>query len=118
VIPLSLYSWDEVKSEELSDKIHRQYVNGERMTLAKFIFKKGAVAAPHRHDHEQVMFVQEGLIELTLLGRKVRVGEGQVLVIPPNVEHSAVVLEDTIDFDVFSPVRGDWLEGRDQYLRG
>jgi len=46
------------------------------------------------------------------------VGEGQVLMIPSNVEHSAVALEDTLDMDVFSPFREDWLTGEDHYLRG
>jgi hypothetical protein len=29
----------------------------------------------------------------------------------------AVALEDTLDFDAFSPIRVDWLTGRDDYLR-
>ena len=32
--------------------------------------------------------------------------------------HSAVALEDTLDLDVFSPPRQDWLDGTDHYLRG
>jgi len=39
------------------------------------------------------------------------------LVIPSNMEHSAVALEDTLDLDIFSPVREDWLTGQDHYLR-
>lgn len=45
-------------------------------------------------------------------------GAGQVLVIPTNVEHNAVALEDTLDMDVFSPIREGWLTGEDHYLRG
>jgi len=47
----------------------------------------------------------------------VRVGKDQVLVIPSNIEHGAVALEDTIDLDIFNPIREDWLKGQDQYLR-
>ena len=42
---------------------------------------------------------------------------GEVLVIPSNVPHSAYALEDTVDIDVFSPPREDWLNGSDAYLR-
>jgi len=38
-------------------------------------------------------------------------------VIPSNVPHGAVALEDTLDVDVFCPPRQDWLAGTDQYLR-
>ncbi len=29
-----------------------------------------------------------------------------------------VALEDTLDINVFSPIREDWLTGEDHYLRG
>ena len=42
---------------------------------------------------------------------------GEVLHIPSQVPHSAVALEDTLDLDIFSPIRTDWLKGQDDYLR-
>jgi hypothetical protein len=35
-----------------------------------------------------------------------------------NLPHRALALEDTLDVDVFSPPRQDWLTGTDAYLRG
>jgi quercetin dioxygenase-like cupin family protein len=46
------------------------------------------------------------------------VRSGEVLVIPPHVPHSAEALEDTIDLDIFTPPRQDWIAGTDAYLRG
>jgi ribosomal protein L16 Arg81 hydroxylase len=43
---------------------------------------------------------------------------GEVLVIPPHLPHTAVALEDTLDVDIFSPPRQDWIDGSDAYLRG
>jgi quercetin dioxygenase-like cupin family protein len=43
--------------------------------------------------------------------------EGDVLLIPSNVPHRVVALEDSLALDVFSPVRVDWLTGKDDYLR-
>jgi quercetin dioxygenase-like cupin family protein len=45
------------------------------------------------------------------------VRKGDVLHIPSNVPHRAVALEDTLDLDIFSPIRLDWLTGQDDYLR-
>ncbi len=38
------------------------------------------------------------------------------MVIPPDVPHRAEALEDTVDIDVFSPIRQDWLDGTDTYF--
>ena len=45
----------------------------------------------------------------------VRVGE--VFCIPPNMPHSVEAIEDIIDLDVFQPVRQDWVDGTDAYIR-
>ena len=42
---------------------------------------------------------------------------GEVLHIPSLVQHKAEALEDTLDVDVFSPPRQDWLDKTDEYLR-
>ena len=45
------------------------------------------------------------------------VNSGETLVIPADLPHSAVALEDTIDFDIFAPPRQDWIDKDDSYLR-
>ena len=47
----------------------------------------------------------------------VTVHAGEVLHIPSNVPHEAHAVEDTLDVDVFSPPRQDWLNKTDSYLR-
>jgi quercetin dioxygenase-like cupin family protein len=59
----------------------------------------------------------EGALQFHIEGKDVVVGKGQVLLIPSNVPHSAVALEDTLDLDIFSPIRYDWLNKTDDYLR-
>jgi quercetin dioxygenase-like cupin family protein len=46
----------------------------------------------------------------------VSVRAGEVLHIPSNVWHKAEALEDTLDMDVFSPPREDWLNHTDTYF--
>jgi len=63
----------------------------------------------HQHDAEQITYILEGSLKFELEGKEVVVNPGQVLYIPSNVPHRAVALEDTLDVDVFSPLRMDWI---------
>lgn len=106
--------------EELNPLISRSLITGERAMLAHVYLKKGAVVPMHSHDNEQITYVIDGALEFRIgdggpEGLVVRSGE--VLHLPSNVPHEAVALEDTIDVDVFTPPRQDWLDGTDSYLR-
>lgn len=103
--------------EHLNPLIERQYVSAERSMLAKLLLRKGCVVPMHHHENEQITYILEGALKFILDGEEIVVRGGEVLVIPPNVPHSAEALEDTVDLDVFSPPRADWLAGTDQYLR-
>jgi quercetin dioxygenase-like cupin family protein len=90
---------------------------GKNEMLGYLFLSKGAYVPPHHHVSEQITIILKGALEFTTEGRKIVVREGETLVIPPNVEHAALALEDSIDVDCFSPLREDWLSGTDQYLR-
>lgn len=115
----TFYRWDDLPRERLSDLLERQLVTGDRLMLAHVYLKKGCVVPWHQHDNEQVTYILEGALRF-LVGseqREVVVRAGEVLHIPSNVPHQAEALEDTLDLDVFSPPRQDWLQGTDAYLR-
>jgi quercetin dioxygenase-like cupin family protein len=110
-------SWESVPLETMSDVITRKIVTGEKAMVAQVFFKKGGVAPWHQHESEQITYILEGALKFELEGREVIVRKGEVLTIPSNVPHRAVALEDTLDLDIFSPIRIDWLEKNDEYLR-
>jgi len=112
------YSWADIKAEELNPLLTRKLITGDRIMLSELILKKGAVVPAHHHENEQVTYVIRGSLKFDMSGKEIILRTGDVLHIPSNVVHSAVALEDTIDLDVFSPPRQDWLDGTDQYLRG
>jgi quercetin dioxygenase-like cupin family protein len=114
---MSFYSWDEIPEERLREDLSRKIISGERVMVAQIFLKKGSIVTSHSHESEQIIYLLDGLMEVTLPSGKVKISKGEVLVIPSNVEHSAVALEDTIAMDIFSPIREDWLTGQDQYLR-
>jgi len=90
------------------------------MMIAHVYLKKDGEVPMHSHHNEQITYVLEGALKF-LLGteqdEEVIVRAGEVLTIPPNLPHSAVALEDTLDVDIFNPPREDWLDGSDAYLR-
>ena len=110
-------NWDEQPIETLNPLLGRQMVVGEHMMVARVLLKKGAVVPMHSHFNEQVTHIQSGALQFTIGGKEITVGAGEWLVIPPDVPHSAVALEDTVDIDVFTPPRQDWIDKTDQYLR-
>jgi quercetin dioxygenase-like cupin family protein len=104
--------------EHLNPLLERQFVHGEQAMLARLLLRKGCIVPEHSHHNEQITYVLEGALRFTLNGDQVvTIAAGEMLVIPPNVKHSAEALEDTIDLDVFSPPRADWIQGTDAYLR-
>lgn len=111
------YTWDSVPLETMSDMISRKVISGEKAMIAQVFLKKDAVVPEHQHESEQVTYILEGALKFELEGREVVVHKGEVLRIPSFVPHRAVALEDTLDLDVFSPIRQDWLTKDDSYLR-
>jgi quercetin dioxygenase-like cupin family protein len=109
--------WSDVKEEWMNPKISRRLAVGEREMLGYLKLKKGAIVPPHKHISEQITFVVKGALKFTIAGKDYTVREGEVLIIPSNVVHEVVALEDTDDVDSFSPLRQDWLSGDDSYLR-
>lgn len=118
---VSLHCWEDLPIERLNDKLGRRLVTGDKVMIAHVYLKEGCVVPMHHHDNEQLTYILEGALEFTIGDQEsqtVIVRAGEVLHIPSNIPHKAVALEDTLDVDVFSPPRQDWLAGTDGYLRG
>ncbi|MBP1633877.1 MAG: hypothetical protein H6Q10_451 [Acidobacteria bacterium] len=109
-----LHRWDEIALEKITELISRKIVAGERLQLAHVYLKRGALVPVHRHDSEQVTYVLEGALRVTVGDEEITVREGEILRIPGGAAHQAEALDDTLELDVFSPPRADWLAGDDQ----
>jgi quercetin dioxygenase-like cupin family protein len=112
--------WEDLPLEPMKGTITRRLISGKRLMIAQVFLKKGDVVPQHSHDNEQLTYILSGALSFRLGDASdgdVIVRAGEVLIIPPNLPHSAVALEDTLDIDVFSPPREDWLTGTDDYLR-
>ncbi len=111
-------SWDQIEAERLNEKITRRMLHGEHTTVAQIFLERGAVVPRHAHASEQFSLILSGCLKFIFDdGREVEVRAGQMLFIPSHVPHAAVALEDTLDLDIFSPRREDWMRREDTYLR-
>ncbi|HEY4772861.1 MAG TPA: cupin domain-containing protein [Steroidobacteraceae bacterium] len=114
------FRWDDLPAEPLKGTITRRVITGERMMIAHVYLQKGDDVPRHSHENEQLAYTLKGALHFWLGAndeRELIVRAGEVLVIPSQLPHRAVALEDTLNIDVFCPPREDWLTGTDTYLR-
>jgi len=111
------HRWNDIAAEQINSTISRQFITADRVTVARFELKRGAVVPQHAHENEQVSYIVSGALKFILEGRDIVVRAGELLQIPPNVPHAAEAVEDTLAIDVFSPVRQDWIDKTDSYFR-
>ena len=113
--------WSDLAPEPMNPLLTRQFISGSQGMLARIVLKRGCLVPRHSHPNEQIAFIEFGALRFTLGDEGATtdyvVRTGEVLVIPANVPHSAEALEDTVDYDIFTPPRHDWLAGDDTYLR-
>ena len=110
-------SWSSMVIEDLNPLLRRHFVVGQEIMLARVLLKKGCIVPEHSHHNEQMTYILEGALKFWIDGRVIVVNAGEVLTIPSNMPHKAEALVDTVDLDVFTPPRADWIEKTDQYLR-
>ena len=117
---VTFYRWQDMPREKVSAMLDRRLITGDRMMLAHVYLKKGCVVPRHQHENEQLTYILEGGLKFWIGEDEkeiVTVRAGEVLHIPSMVWHKAEALEDTVDVDVFSPPRQDWIDKTDSYLR-
>jgi len=109
---------DTVPAFEVVPGVRIRAPHGRNLMLSYLEMEQGSVVPLHSHPHEQGGILLKGRMELTI-GDDVRVVEtGAMYLIPPNVEHKAVALDGPIVvLDVFSPVREDYAELLNKYIR-
>src|ERR1700728_4751975 len=110
--------WRTIPLEDLNPLLQRQFVVGQEIMLARVLLKKGCIVPEHSHHNEQVTYILDGALKFWVDGQEIVVHAGEVLCIPANMPHQAEALEDTVDLDVFTPPRADWINNSDQYWRG
>jgi quercetin dioxygenase-like cupin family protein len=115
---MDAFVWDSEPVEPLSERIGRQMLNGDAMTLARITLVQGATVPEHSHPNEQIATVLSGRVRFRLGDEERVVGALASVLIAGGVPHEVEALEDSVVLDVFAPRREDWIRGDDAYLRG
>src|ERR1700740_2073134 len=114
---LQYIPWHTIPLEDLNPLLQRQFVVGQEIMLARVLLKKGCIVPEHSHHNEQLTYIVEGALKFYIDGKEIVVHAGEVLCIPSNMPHKAEAMEDTVDLDVFTPPRADWINKTDASLR-
>lgn len=93
----------------IRDGITARAVHGDRVTMAVVDLEPRVELPEHHHENEQLGFVLEGEITMTIGGERRTLHAGDTYLIPSEVPHDARAGADGCTVvDVFSPVRADW----------
>lgn len=100
---------NDIKEKEIFPGYKAKFINSENMTFAYWTIEEGSSFPEHAHEHEQVLSMLEGKLELKV-GRDTKIlKSGDVAIIPSNMPHSGKAIKKVNAIDVFCPVRQDYV---------
>lgn len=99
----------ELKPARIWDGVLARALHAERLTIGFVEIDPDVLVPEHRHDHEQVGFVQRGSVTMVIAGESRELRVGETYTIAGQVPHSAKAGGDGASVvDVFAPVREEW----------
>lgn len=113
-------TWGEVPSEQVTPQMQRKIIAGEKLMIAKMKFEDGFRVPLHSHENEQITEVISGTIRFWFgqnREQQMDLHAGEMVVIPPNLPHEALMIGAVEEIDHWAPPRQDWLDGTDDYLK-
>ncbi len=81
---------------------------GQSIMICEFTFAANVEIPIHTHPHEQVGYLAEGRMQMTIDGKKYLLSKGDTYCALSNVPHGAYTLEPSIMVDTFYPPREDY----------
>jgi quercetin dioxygenase-like cupin family protein len=106
---MAYFSIGKLPSTPMLPGVERRAAWLEGVMLTFFVFQPRSIVPEHRHPNEQITIVTRGAMQFTLAGETRILRKGDGVCIPPNVPHSAVVLDALTEaYDAWSPPRDDY----------
>ena len=106
---MSFFRTDDLPVTEMLPGVVRRAVYLDDVMLTFFDFVPKAIIPEHAHPHQQITWVVSGAMEFDLSSEKRVLRAGDGVLIPPNVPHSAVILDEPCRaIDAWHPVRDDY----------
>ncbi|MGI6204687.1 MAG: cupin domain-containing protein [Anaerovoracaceae bacterium] len=103
--------FEQLKRTTFNQRAERQVMTGQKTMLVRNTVYPGFPPFRHKHPHEQILTIFSGTAEVDVGDETFRMGPGDMVYVPSNTEHDFRVIGDepVINFDVFAPVREDFL---------
>ncbi len=96
---------------ELIPGARNYIISTERITVSFVTLEPNIRVTPHHHEPEQIVIVNDGACDFVVDGKLYHLEEGDVLLIPSNVEHGNYSSDRGLHMiEVFSPPRYDLVE--------
>ena len=112
------HHWSDIPREQLNPDFARKVIHADRITIARVYLRGGSAVPRHSHENEQVCVLEKGKLKFIFDDREEVIEAGQCMQIESHAPHAVEALEDSEGYDLFAPIRADWLRGDDAYLRG
>jgi quercetin dioxygenase-like cupin family protein len=113
-------SLKDIPLEEVTEKYSRRSLIGEKEMISWATMKAGAHAAAHCHPHEQAIWILSGRMDVRI-GSETRICRaGDLVMVPPDIEHESWCPEDTEFVTMLAPPRADLFPGAElpDHLKG
>jgi quercetin dioxygenase-like cupin family protein len=110
-------TWNGVDAHEFRQGVELHAVGGEQVLLCRVTYEPGFGVGLHSHEHtEQVMYVLEGDMTLTVAGETRTLGPGDTAVINRGVEHEVGSAGGCTFIEALAPVALDHVPDRERDL--
>lgn len=118
---VKLFDINEVKWESFGEGINACiFKPTTNATMQYWEISPGAGAAPHSHPAEQLIYIQEGYLDVTVEGETYDLGPGCFCLVPSGAVHSTVNTGKItcVNIDIFLPERDDRTQSEKDHDRG
>ncbi len=106
---MTYFRKDELPATEMLPGMIRRAVYLDDVMVTFFDMEPNAELPLHHHPHQQITWIVSGTMEFNLDGEKRVLHAGDGVLIPPDVPHSAVILDEPCRaMDAWHPVRDDY----------
>jgi quercetin dioxygenase-like cupin family protein len=110
-------TWNGVERHELFPGVNLHAIGGEQVLLCRVTYDPGFGVGLHSHEHtEQVMYVVEGEMTLSVAGETRTLGPGDTAVINRGVEHEVSSGGGCTFIEALAPVALDHVPDRERDL--
>ncbi|MCX8481710.1 MAG: cupin domain-containing protein, partial [Sediminibacterium sp.] len=84
-----------------------KYIHSTNMTIGFVNLEVDAIIPAHQHIHEQITWVEQGVLELSFNNQTYTLHKGDFVIIPSNIIHQGKAITACKVIDTFYPMRED-----------